>query len=54
MAGAVLAIEFESTIFPLNFTATTKEGLATLVFSNLDEFKLFAITFMRARQTFFS
>ena len=54
MAGASLAIEFGGTIFPLNFTADTKEGQATLVFDNIDDFKMFALIFMQARQEFFN
>jgi hypothetical protein len=54
MAGATLAIEFGGTIFPLNFTADTKEGQSTLVFDTIEDFKIFAITFMQSRQTFFN
>ena len=53
MAGAKLAIEFGGTIFPLNFVAVTQEGLDTLSFSTLTDFKLFAIEFMQERQQFF-
>jgi hypothetical protein len=54
MAGATLAIEFGGTIFPLNFTVSTKTGDSTLVFESIEDFKLFAITFMQARQVFFN
>jgi hypothetical protein len=53
VAGEALAVEFETTVFPLSFNAETAGGARKIPFDNIAAFKSFACKFMSARQKFF-
>ncbi len=52
-AGDDLAIEAGGTIFPINFSARTKNGYVTVPFATRADFTAFSLAFIQARQQFF-
>ena len=53
MSAENLAIEFESSIFPIKFKAETAGGFEMVELEDFAEFKSFALVFLSARQAFF-
>lgn len=49
-----LASKYEKGIFPFTFHAESESGISKLEFSSLQEFEVFALTFMSERQKFFN
>lgn len=54
MKGIELAAKYQQSIFPINFRAETAMGDKTISFDSQEEFELFALQFMSARQQFFT
>ncbi|SFD14180.1 hypothetical protein [Pseudoalteromonas denitrificans] len=54
LKGIELAKKHSQNIFPINFNAQTPKGNQTISFKNQDEFELFALQFMKERQSFFN
>jgi len=54
LKGIELAEKYEQDIFPLNFKAATNGTYSTITFDNQNDYELFALQFIAARQTYFS